>query len=77
MLLYRPPKVHLAFGGAFASIGVEPGQKVWLGNVGVQVAFYTMEPPASPLTYFGLPHDVRARDVGMTEIDGVKAHPIR
>ena len=76
MLFYRPPhKVHLAFGGAFASIEVEPGQQVWLGNVDIQVACYAMELPASLLTYFGLPHDVRARDVGITEIDGVRVHP--
>ena len=49
-----PPKVHLAFGGAFASIAVEPGQQVWLGNVDIQVAFYAMELPPSLLTYFGL-----------------------
>ena len=70
-----PPKVHLASGGAFASIEVEPGQQVWLGNVDIQVAFYAMELPAELLTYFGLPHDVCARDVGISEIDGVKVHP--
>ena len=69
------PEVHLASGGTFASIEVEPGQQVWLGNVDIQVAFYAMELPASLLTYFGLPHNVRAGDVGITEIDGVKAHP--
>lgn len=34
-----------------------------------------MELLASLLTFFGLPHDVRARDVGITEIDCIKVHP--
>ena len=40
-----PPKVHLASGAAFASIEVEPGQQVYLGNVDIKVAFYAMELP--------------------------------
>ena len=34
-----------------------------------------MELPAALLTYFGLPHDVRAKGLGISEIDGVKVHP--
>ena len=70
-----PPKVHLASGAAFASIEVEPGQQVYLGNVDIKVAFYAMELPEKLLKYFGLPHDVRAGDVGVTHIDGVKIPP--
>ena len=41
-----PPKVHLASGQSFASIEVEPGQQVGLGNVYIEVAFYAMQLPA-------------------------------
>ena len=61
-----PPKVHLASGQSFASIEVEPGQNVWLGNVDIKVAFYAMQLPAELMKYFGLPYDVRAGDVGVT-----------
>ena len=66
-----PPKVQLASGQSFVSIEVEPGQEVWLGNVDIKVAFYAMQLPAELLKYFGLPYDVRARDVGVsTVLDG-------
>ena len=42
-----PPKVQLASGQSFASIEVEPGQQVWLGNVDIGVAFYAMQLPRS------------------------------
>ncbi len=70
-----PPKVHLASGAAFASIGVEPGQQVYLGNVDIKVAFYAMELPGKLLKHFGLPHDVRAADVGITQLAGLKTPP--
>ena len=66
-----PPKVHLASGQSFASIEVEPGQQVWLGNVDIKVAFYAMQLPAELMKYFGLPYDVRAGDVGVTHIRSV------
>ena len=34
-----------------------------------------MELPGELLDYFGLPYDVRAGDVGITEIDGVPIPP--
>ena len=64
----EPPKVQLASGQSFASIEVEPGQQVWLGNVDIKVAFYGMQLPAELLKYFWLPCDVRADDVGVTQV---------
>ena len=63
-----PPKVQLASGQSFASIEVEPGQQVWLGNVDIKVAFYAMQLPAELIKYFGLPYDVRTGDVGVTQL---------
>ena len=63
-----PPKVQLASGQSFASIEVEPGQQVWLGNVDIKVASYAVQVPAELLKYFGLPYDVRAGDVGVTQV---------
>ena len=40
-----PPIMHLASGQAFASIEIELGQQVWLGNIDIQVAFYAMQLP--------------------------------
>ena len=70
-----PPKVHLASGQAFASIEVERGHQVWLGNLGIQVAFYAMELSAELMTYFGLPYDVRAGDIGIQSLDGKPVPP--
>ena len=67
--------MHLASGAAFASIEVEPGQQVYLGNVDIKVAFYAMELPEKLLKCFGLPHDVRAGGVGATHLAGVKVRP--
>ena len=55
-----PPEVQLASGQSFASIEVEPGQQVWLGNVDIKVASYAMQLPVELLKYFGLPYDVCA-----------------
>ena len=41
----EPAKVQLASGQSFASIDVEPGQQVWLGNVDMHHAFYAMGLP--------------------------------
>ena len=60
--------MQLASGQSFASIEVEPGQQVWLGNVDIKVAFYAMQLPAELLKYLGLPYDVRAGDVGITSV---------
>ena len=57
-------------GQSFASIEVEPGQQVWLGNVDIKVAFYAMQLPAELLKYFWLPYDVRAGDVGFVRNSG-------
>ena len=71
-----PPKVHLASGQSFASIEVEPGQQVWLGNVDIKVAFYAMQLPAELLKYFGLPYDVRAGDVGVTTLPDAEGNAL-
>ena len=63
-----PPKVQLASGQSFTSIEVEPGQQVWLGNVDINVAFYAVQLPAELLNKLGLPYDVRAGDVGVTQL---------
>ena len=60
--------MQLASGQSFAYIEVEPGQQVWLGNVDIKVAFYAMQLPAELLKYFGPPYDVRACDVGVTQV---------
>ena len=65
----------MASGQAFASIELEPGQQVYLGNVDIKVAFYAMELPEKLLKYFGLPYDVRAGDVGITHLAGVQISP--
>ena len=70
----EPPKVHLASWQSFATIEVEPGQQIWIGNVDIQVAFYAMEFPQDLMTDFGLPHGVRAGDVRVIAIDGSEIH---
>ena len=70
-----PPKVHLAWGEAFAWIEVDPGQQLWFGSVDIQVAIYAMQLPAILMTYFGLPCDVRTGDVVITSLDGVAVPP--
>ena len=54
---------------------MDPGQQVYLGNVDIKVAFYAMELPEKLLKYFGLPHDVRAGDVGITQLVGLTINP--
>ena len=54
---------------------VEPGQQVFLGNANIKVAFYAMELLEKLLKYFGLPHGVRASDVGVTSINGIPNRP--
>ena len=75
MLFWRAPKVHFASGQAFASIDIEEGPQVWVGNVDIKVAFYVMGLPAELMQYFGLPYDVRAGDVGVAELNGVAIPP--
>ena len=67
--------MHLASGQAFASIEIEPGQQVQFGNVDIEVASYAMQLPPDLMTYFGLPYDVRAGDVGITHINGIAVPP--
>ena len=67
----EPPSVSLASGGAFASLEVDRGPSVFVGEVDLEDAFWWIALPESVVDMFGLPQ-VRAGDVGVSEVEGVR-----
>jgi len=66
--------VDLATGTSLGEIHVEPGDTMYIGHVDICDAFYHFGLPVELRQYFGL-DEVRAADVGITQIDGIAVRP--
>ena len=53
--LHEPEKVSLATGGALGRLDIPEGCELHTASADLANAFYTLELPAGPRQYFGLP----------------------
>eukprot|EP00438_Fugacium_kawagutii_P006869 Skav205284 [mRNA] locus=scaffold1690:137803:145924:+ [translate_table: standard] len=74
---FQPPEhVALTTGESLRRISLDPGERLYVCSADLANAFYTLSMPAELRKYFGLQR-VKAKDIGLQEIDGCRVDPDR
>ena len=69
-----PMHTHLCTGDGLSRIELEEGEVIHIAASDLKDVFYHTELPEAWRTYFGL-RSVRARDIGITSLNGQALHP--